>query len=168
MEESTYEFVVGNKPEELKASKTRRLKSHLSKRGWQAYRTSKKSTTTTTTTSTSITAPASSSSAGDATPGREVRKTRRKKRVVVTYEYLPGPDQYRPRGEEEGEGSITGQMVRQNAVMFPVVPLIEFQLGGGRMDPFSAYPGQRRPYVPALVDHCTFSSLFSALHIYRC
>ncbi|VUC27859.1 unnamed protein product [Clonostachys rosea] len=29
----------------------------------------------------------------------------------------------------------------------------DWQLGGGRSDPFHVYPGQRRAYVPALIDH---------------
>lgn len=30
----------------------------------------------------------------------------------------------------------------------------DWQLGGGRFDPFRAYPGERNAQVPALIDHC--------------
>lgn len=39
MVDATFEFIVGNSPKDLQsASSSRRIKSHLSRRGWEAYR----------------------------------------------------------------------------------------------------------------------------------
>ncbi|KAL1845215.1 hypothetical protein VTK73DRAFT_862 [Phialemonium thermophilum] len=50
--------------------------------------------------------------------------------------------------QEEGEKEGTVVVVRP-----PPLPPIEFQLGGGRTDPFRTYPGRWRPDIPVLVDH---------------
>lgn len=147
METADFEFVVGNTPDQLKGGTTRRLRSHLSKRGWQAYRLSATKTESTST-STSISEAGSSTLARQE---RELRKRHRKKtHVTVTFECALDHDGQLP--DLINKHNATSDSVDRRSTT--LVPHIEYQLGGGRVDPFRAYPGQRRPYVPALVDHC--------------
>lgn len=162
METPTFEFVVGNKPEQLKASKTRRLKSHLSKRGWQAHRAARDEQAAaaqllsmTKTKSTIMSSTVTEITKADGNQGKEFRKRRRQKtRLTITFECVSEPEEQLQHRFKEN-GSIKH---RYGVKAMDELPPIEYQLGGGRIDPFGAYPGQRRPYVPALVDHCKSST----------
>lgn len=145
MATTDFQFVIGDRPEQLKAS---RLKSHISKRGWAAYRASLKKN--------HVTIP--DSQQGQIPPAREDRRNlkprRSSKQTAVTYELTCGLDGESPRSN--GHSMPPGH--RQRTLAHP----IEYQLGGGRIDPFQAHAGQRGFHVPALVDHC--NALFPILH----
>lgn len=135
----TFEFVIGNKPEQLKGVGSRRLKSHLSKRGWQAHRLSAASTDKPLEAQTdSVTKVAHS----------QAQRRRRKSPYKVTYELSCHLTKASPVSVDD-DGSVSAMMTPS-----PPCPSIEHQLGGGRIDPFRSYP--RRPFVGAdrFIDHC--------------
>lgn len=163
-----FQFVVSDRPDQLKASKTRKLKSHIAKRGWASYRAASSST--------SSSAKSSAASNPARTPlahrpqvepkveehtdgelqkaddGHVARRTyRRRNRITVTFEWT----------DHQSHASAYAHATTQTQTPSeepPPLPPIEYQLGGGRADPFQAHPGQRRPYVPALIDHCMAGS----------
>ncbi|KAI8718252.1 hypothetical protein NCS52_00603400 [Fusarium sp. LHS14.1] len=63
----------------------------------------------------------------------------------------------KPRGQKRRRGlpPLKKTTYEYVAVDMPSCwfPPIEYQLGGGRVDPFRAYPGSQHPAIPALVDH---------------
>lgn len=73
----------------------------------------------------------------------------------------------RPRGlTSQDQLQATGQALGQLIGMDPLQLLsMDFQLGGGRVDPFKSYPGPWQAYTPHLVDHCRFLFQKSILQI---
>lgn len=182
----SFEFVVGNNPEQLKGSKIRQVKSHVSKVGWKEHtrshrqqqlaqqhrndllpRSSSSMADTDTSEETAVEGSTTPSAAAGKPRGRPRR--RRKKAddmvacelispaqivrrepttIVVTAtitggNYLPRTDSSTPSSSASASGSSGS-----------ISPPGDWQLGGGRLDPFDAYPGEKRVIVPALIDHC--------------
>ena len=115
MSDTTFEFVVGNNPGQLKANLTRRIKAHVSRQGWKSHT--------------------------KALVKSRGRRRQKKPATDVTFEYQSAEEQTLD-AIEAAKLCIIKQLSR------------DFQLGGGRVDPFNAYPGEQRPYIPSLVDHC--------------
>lgn len=148
-----YEFVVGDRPDQLKAGSNSKLRSHLSKRGWQVYLLQHNSATRSS---------SSSTPADEAAQQREDRSRRKKRRRLqhtITWD-IRGPDDpgFPGTATAMNNNSLIQSMIQAGAVGFGAVqPLaIEYQLGGGRVDPFRSYPTPWRAYIPHLVDHCEF------------
>jgi hypothetical protein len=145
---TTYEFVVGQRPDQLNAGSNKKLRSHLSKRGWEVYLLQHND-------------PSESSSAlvDKTTQRREDRarrKRRRRFRHTITWD-VRGPDD----PGYEGDGDIKEAMLAliRGGKHVPIEKTIsmDHQLGGGRVDPFKSYPTPYQSYIPHLVDHCEFT-----------
>jgi hypothetical protein len=120
-------FVVGANPEQLKATaaSSRQIKSHLAKQAWKAF----------------------------VTPETRQRRGRRHRSALdgplkVELEFAVSDLSERSSSTDEDDvvASPDKPMVQ--------APRIEYCLGGGRCDPFMAYPARDTPFVPLLVDHC--------------
>ncbi|PON29831.1 hypothetical protein TGAM01_v201197 [Trichoderma gamsii] len=90
---ATYEFVVGQRPDQLNAGSNKKLRSHLSKRGWEAYLEQKK-----------LSSPVSVrvDEAAHQTDDGARRKKRRRHRQAITWDVVepddprfPGPGNVR-------------------------------------------------------------------------
>jgi hypothetical protein len=143
---ATYEFVVGQRPDQLNAGSNKKLRSHLSKRGWEAYLEQKKLST----------APFSVRVSDD----EARRKKRRRHRQAITWEIVEPDDPKYP-----GPGNVREAMLAliKSGRHMPVERTlsIDYRLGGGRVDPFKSYPTPFRSYIPRLVDHCKFILLLA-------
>ncbi|KAH6606835.1 hypothetical protein Trco_005988 [Trichoderma cornu-damae] len=149
---TNFEFVVGDRPEQLKAGSSKKLRSYLSKRGWQVYLLQNNSSP-------------SSSTAVDGSAKQRDDKTRRKRRRPIQHTIawdVRGPDDPAYPGTSGAYGSSNGPLqapIRGSPVRVarirPVQTTlsIDYQLGGGRVDPFRSYPAPWKPYIPHLVDH---------------
>ncbi|UKZ77383.1 hypothetical protein TrVFT333_005103 [Trichoderma virens FT-333] len=143
---TTFEFVVGDRPDQLKAGSNPKLRSHLSKRGWQVYLLQHNDE-------------ASSSSSSASAPVKKVdqqredrakRKKRKRLQHTVTWE-LPAPND--PESQGTSNNALVQSLMRANAARTAQTMTIDYQLGGGRVDPFRSYPAPWKPYIPHLVDH---------------
>lgn len=175
-----FEFVIGNRPDQLKGGSSTRVRSYLSRRAWQAHLPTRP-------------APPSSSSSSPADAERGSReghaaarprppRRRRGKPYSVTFEYVAGDEpgeggpgetgqrrqhqQHDKAWEDEEVEEVPrqwdahqGQMVRRPSPNMSSSLAIEYRLGGGRVDPFRSNPGPWRSYIPALTDHCTSVAL---------
>ncbi|KAL7921928.1 hypothetical protein ACQKWADRAFT_109117 [Trichoderma austrokoningii] len=136
---ATYEFVVGQRPDQLNAGSNKRLRSHLSKRGWEAYLEQKNKSSFRV-----------GKAAQQADNGGTRQKKRRRHRQAITWEVVEpdDPDKF------PGPGHVREAML----ALIKHMPLektlsIDYRLGGGRVDPFKSYPTPFRSYIPNLVDH---------------
>ena len=150
-----FEFVVGDRPDQLKAGSSSKLRSHLSKRGWQVYLLQHNGSSSSSSSSTPV------DEAAQQREDRSKRKKRKRLQHTITWD-IRGPDDAEFPGTANAasnNSALLQSMIRAGAVGFGAVqPLaIEYQLGGGRVDPFKSYPTPWRPYIPHLVDHCEFS-----------
>lgn len=147
--ESEFEFVVGDRPDQLKAGSNPKLRSHLSKRGWKVYLLQHNA---------AAGSSSSSSPADEATRQREDRSRRKKRRRLqhtITWDVRgPHDAEFPGMATATNNNSLIQAMIHATAVQ-PFA--IEYQLGGGRVDPFRSYPTPWRPYIPHLVDHCKCS-----------
>lgn len=150
-----FEFIVGDRPDQLKAGSSKKLRSHLSKRGWQVYLLQHNSR------SSSATA-ANAAEAADAAAQQREDRARRKRRKrlqhTVTWE-VRGPEDPGYPGTADAFAITNGQILIQGrpgggALSVQSALSIDYQLGGGRVDPFRSYPVSWAPYIPHLVDHC--------------
>lgn len=143
--ESEFEFVVGDRPDQLKAGSNPKLRSHLSKRGWKVYLLQHNA---------AAGSSSSSSPADEATRQREDRSRRKKRRRLqhtITWDVRgPHDAEFPGMATATNNNSLIQAMIHATAVQ-PFA--IEYQLGGGRVDPFRSYPTPWRPYIPHLVDH---------------
>ena len=121
-EDLGFEFVTGSRPDQLKVS-SRRTKSYLSKRSWQAWQKSKTDESRT--------------PRNGAPGGKASMATHRRPLLVGIFEGVP----------------TSGAIPKQDPSTL-LLPAIEYQLGGGRMDPFMSYPGKRCKLIEGLMDHC--------------
>lgn len=140
---ATYEFVVGQRPDQLNAGSSKKLRSHLSKRGWEAYLGQKK-----------LSSPVSGrvDEAAHQTDDGARPKKRRRHRQAITWEVVEPGDPRIPTGNvREAMLSLikTGRHMPLEKTL-----AIDYRLGGGRVDPFKSYPTPFRSYIPRLVDHC--------------
>ncbi|KAL7903149.1 hypothetical protein HDV63DRAFT_400022 [Trichoderma sp. SZMC 28014] len=139
---ATYEFVVGQRPDQLNAGSSKKLRSHLSKRGWEAYLGQKK-----------LSSPVSGrvDEAAHQTDDGARPKKRRRHRQAITWEVVEPGDPRIPTGNvREAMLSLikTGRHMPLEKTL-----AIDYRLGGGRVDPFKSYPTPFRSYIPRLVDH---------------
>lgn len=144
-----FEFVVGDRPDQLKAGSNPRLRSHLSKRGWQSYLLQNNGA------SSSASASAPVDEAAQQREDRAKRKKRKRQLHTVTWELNPD-------SQGASNNALAQSLMRTNAARADPPLTIEYQLGGGRVDPFRTYPAPWKPYIPQLVDHCEFSRFESA------
>lgn len=142
-----FEFIVGDRPDQLKAGSNPRLRSHLSKRGWQVYLLQNNGA------SSSASGSAPVDEAAQQREDRAKRKKRKRQLHTVTWS-LPTA--------EASNNALAQSLMRTNAARADPQLTIEYQLGGGRVDPFRTYPAPWKPYIPQLVDHCEFSPIKSA------
>ncbi|PNP54341.1 hypothetical protein THARTR1_05548 [Trichoderma harzianum] len=140
-----FEFVVGDRPDQLKAGSNPRLRSHLSKRGWQVYLLQNNGA------SSSASGSAPVDEAAQQREDRAKRKKRKRQLHTVTWE-LPAPN-----NPGASNNALAQSLMRVNAAREAPRLAIEYQLGGGRVDPFRTYPAPWKPYIPQLVDHCEFN-----------
>lgn len=152
-----FEFVVGDRPDQLKAGSNSKLRSHLSKRGWQVYLLQNNSSSS-----------SSSTPVNDAAQQRDDRAKRKKRKRLqhtVTWD-IRGPDDPEHLGTATAltANGLIQSLIRASAAGAAVQPIlsIDYQLGGGRVDPFKSYPTPWQPYIPHLVDHCEFILLVVA------
>ncbi|KAM4067205.1 fungal specific transcription factor [Hirsutella rhossiliensis] len=149
-----FEFVVGNRPEQLKGYGHSHLRSHVSRRAWKGLRVSASSS------SLSLPPPSPPDTHGKHPP-RPKRRPRKNKALSIAFEYAPADATAAPFHPAERAG-VTGELEQRS--MTPQLRLecflaqsgalpIDYQLGGGRVDPFHAHPGPWRPFIPALTDH---------------
>ncbi|TFA97709.1 hypothetical protein CCMA1212_010560 [Trichoderma ghanense] len=140
-----FEFVVGDRPDQLKAGSNSKLRSHLSKRGWQVYLLQHNS---------AAGSSSSSTPADEASQQREDRSRRKKRKRLqhtITWD-VRGPDD--PQFPGTATPTNNNSLIQGAGGFGAVQPLaIEYQLGGGRVDPFRSYPTPWRSYIPHLVDH---------------
>ncbi|PTB46220.1 uncharacterized protein TrAFT101_004313 [Trichoderma asperellum] len=141
---ATFEFVVGQRPDQLNAGSNKKLRSHLSKRGWEAYLEQKNKAS----------APVSvlvDEAAQRADDGAR-RKKRRRHRQAITWDVVEPDDPRFP-----GTGNVREAMLAlvNSGRRMPLEKTlsIDYRLGGGRVDPFKSYPTPFRSYIPPLVDH---------------
>lgn len=171
---ATFEFVVGNRPDQLKGLATSRLRSHVSKRGWQAHLAVHRPPPPPPTAALSNGSSSSSSSPtvvdrkAEADAAARERRRRRRRRggkpVSVTYELAtaaapPPPygdddevDDWVDRGQDAAAASLI-QLPRGRSTAASAL-LVDPLLGGTRVDPFRAYPGPWHPNIPAWTDNC--------------
>lgn len=151
-----FEFVVGDRPDQLKAGSNSKLRSHLSKRGWQVYLLQHNS---------AAGSSSSSTPADEASQQREDRSRRKKRKRLqhtITWD-VRGPDD--PQFPGTATPTNNNSLIQGAGGFGAVQPLaIEYQLGGGRVDPFRSYPTPWRSYIPHLVDHCESSPETDMLH----
>ncbi|KAL6834015.1 hypothetical protein J3E69DRAFT_363025 [Trichoderma sp. SZMC 28015] len=133
-----FEFIVGDRPDQLKAGANPRLRSHLSKRGWQVYLLQNNGG------SSSASGSAPVDEAAQQREDRAKRKKRKRQLHTVTWN-LPTA--------EASNNALAQSLMRTNAARAAPQLTIEYQLGGGRVDPFRTYPAPWKPYIPQLVDH---------------
>lgn len=70
------------------------------------------------------------------------------------------PGRPKRRGGRNREQEVVFECVSHDInQLYPQIPPVEKQLGGGRVDPFRTYPGPWNPQVPGLVDHCECPSM---------
>ncbi|KAJ6446649.1 DNA-directed RNA polymerases I, II, and III subunit RPABC2 [Purpureocillium lavendulum] len=149
---TTFEFVVGNRPDQLKGLSTSRLRSHVSKRGWQAHLAARRPSPPSSSSSLSPAAvPRISSDDRKADASAAARERRRKRRrgrpVFVTYELVAGPD-------VDPDDEVHDVVPRnQHSPLTTPSALFDPLLGGTRVDPFRAYPGPWHPSIPAWTDN---------------
>ncbi|KAL7909173.1 hypothetical protein GGI35DRAFT_372830 [Trichoderma velutinum] len=139
-----FEFVVGDRPDQLKAGSNPKLRSHLSKRGWQVYLLQNNGA------SSSASASSPVDSIAQKREDRAKRKKRKRLQHSVTWD-LPTSDDTDSHGASNN--ALVQSLIRTNAARAAPPLAIEYQLGGGRIDPFRTYPTPWRPYIPQLVDH---------------
>ncbi|UNI14025.1 hypothetical protein JDV02_000706 [Purpureocillium takamizusanense] len=182
---ATFEFVVGNRPDQLKGLATSRLRSHVSKRGWQAHlavhhptpppQVQQQQRSLASSSSSSSSSPAAGRGGDPKADARERRRRRRRagKPVSVTYELaatslpLPAPP---ANGDGDGDdnenasATLMSLLVPRHrpaaaaaAAASPPALLFDPLLGGTRVDPFRAYPGPWHPDIPAWTDNCEFN-----------
>lgn len=148
---TTYEFVVGQRPDQLNAGSSKKLRSHLSKRGWEVYLEQKK-----------LSSPVSVrvDEAAHQTDDGARRKKRRRHRQAITWDVMEPGDPRVPRPGNVREAMLalikTGRHMPLERTLS-----IDYRLGGGRVDPFKSYPTPFRSYIPRLVDHCKFILLLA-------
>ncbi|KAK2608772.1 hypothetical protein QQS21_002629 [Conoideocrella luteorostrata] len=175
-----FEFVTGNRPDQLKADSSRKLRSFLSKRSWQAHRVQHQlrgdiSSPSTSSSSESQTETASSCS--DPQDGDKPRQNkaavvknarrRRNKLQAVTFECvaavpavaLPEDEVWQVIRHSDGADSRPRSYLTQDRMLqlfeqtlSRALPM-DAHFGGIRMDPFRSYPGTWQPHIPALADH---------------
>ncbi|KAK5989915.1 hypothetical protein PT974_08178 [Cladobotryum mycophilum] len=153
---TTFEFVVGNRPDQLKGGSSKRIRSHLSKQSWKAHFAAQQEKQAASSTSSS-----SSPDAIDENPPpqpqqndeRSKKKKRRRRQLAVTYELEVDADGGHEatiiRGTDLGRALIRGDDVPS----WPMLPPVDRFFGGARVDPFKSYPGPWKEYMPRLVDH---------------
>ncbi|KJZ72927.1 hypothetical protein HIM_07690 [Hirsutella minnesotensis 3608] len=155
-ETESFQFVVGNRPDQLNGHATKRLRSHLSKRGWRRVPPPPRKSSS----STSSSSPPSSKTLAPCSSGEVLKRAvRRKRQGAGTSRRLLG--RAAPITSDDSEEIDEARVVptassrnRLNALLSLSGPLhMDYQLGGGRVDPFHAHPGPWKPYVPALTDH---------------
>ncbi|RFU72810.1 hypothetical protein TARUN_9445 [Trichoderma arundinaceum] len=164
-----FEFIVGDRPDQLKAGSSKKLRSHLSKRGWQVYLLQHNQA------SSSAAASSSSSAAADQAAQQREERSKRKKRKrhqhAITWDVdvrEPGDPEYPEShdatpGPKRVESRFLDSLIRGGLLGVGALPMenaqpvqqlsIDYQLGGGRVDPFKTYPTPWQPYIPHLVDH---------------
>lgn len=138
-----YEFVVGQRPDQLNAGSNKKLRSHLSKRGWEAYLEQKK-----------LSSPVSLRVDERADDGAR-RKKRRRHRQAITWDVVE-PDDPRFPGPGNVREAMLALIKTGRHTPLEKTLSIDYRLGGGRVDPFKSYPTPFRSYIPNLVDHCKF------------
>lgn len=151
-----YEFVVGQRPDQLNAGSNKKLRSHLSKRGWEVYLEQKNKSS----------AP-DSVLVGDAaqqTDDGARRKKRRRHRQAITWDIVE-PDDPRFPGPGNVREAMLALINSGRGTPLDKTLSIDYRLGGGRVDPFKSYPTPFRSYIPNLVDHCEFILFFSSCRL---
>lgn len=150
---ATYEFVVGQRPDQLNAGSSTKLRSHLSKRAWEAYLEQKNKSSS----PASVRVDKAARQADDATR----RKKRNRHRQAITWDVVELDDPKKFLGPGHVREAMLA-LITSGRRMPPEKTLsIDYRLGGGRVDPFKSYPTPFRSYIPNLVDHCEFAVLFS-------
>lgn len=176
-----FEFIVGNRPQDLRADTSRKLRSYLSKRAWKAHRDAyersrrESDSPSSNPSSSNQDSPESqtsnSSAAGNGkvpkTKTPVVKNTRRRKNKLhtVTFECVSTAPAQPPLALPWGTiQNVTGiddpNKVPQADLLHLLAQSVgrslpmDTQFGGGRVDPFRSYPGPWRPWIPALADHC--------------
>lgn len=148
-----FEFVIGDRPDQLKAGSNKKLRSHLSKRGWQVYLLQHNGEDS------SGSAPVDN--VAQQREDRAKRKKRKRLQHTVTWDLgAPG----HPEHQGTTNDALVQSLMRATAARAAAPTIrIEYQLGGGRVDPFRSYPVSWQPYIPHLVDHCKFSPFYILL-----
>ncbi|KOS19269.1 hypothetical protein ESCO_000142 [Escovopsis weberi] len=169
---TTFEFVVGDRPEQLKGGLSKRTRSHLSKQGWKAHFAQHQKQP-----AVLLNGPANLSGpledAQTLTKEQQQqqqqqqqqkqrtaddlsqKKRRKRLQVAVTYELEVDDDGAQTAMVVRSSGAL-GMALAQGGEMMSAWPLLlsmDRGLGGGRVDPFKSYPGPWRAYFPPLVDH---------------
>ncbi|KAL7950869.1 hypothetical protein V8C42DRAFT_132627 [Trichoderma barbatum] len=145
-----FEFVVGDRPDQLKAGSNPKLRSHLSKRGWQVYLLQHNSGGSSPSAVSASSAPVDE--AAQQRDDRAKRKKRKRLQHTVTWDVL-GPNDPEYSGTTNGLVQSLMRATAARAAHVQPTLSIEYQLGGGRVDPFRTYPAPWQPYIPHLVDH---------------
>jgi hypothetical protein len=127
-------FVVGADPSQLKANagSAREIKSHLARQAWKAF----------------------------IRPEPKRRRGGRKQKpdprtTVVTELAISDHGSWRSPDSDDASTIISNG----GGEKLVKLPQIEYRLGGGRCDPFLAYPERDMPCVHPLVDHCEIAAL---------
>ncbi|KAG5987217.1 hypothetical protein E4U52_007798 [Claviceps spartinae] len=155
-----FKFVVGSRPDQLKIDSSRKLRSFLSKRFWEAHRAQLpvQDPQGEDLSDSQLIGPQSAPARGKASDvshaqGGRARGQRRAKLRTMTFECVPGvlheeleqadPQSCRPESFQNDEAWQVGLNLSMDAYLF----------GGIRVDPFRSYPGPWQPHIPALADH---------------
>ncbi|KAL7792515.1 hypothetical protein V8C37DRAFT_126369 [Trichoderma ceciliae] len=145
-----FQFVVGDRPDQLKAGSNKKLRSHLSKQGWKVYLLQHNQ-------SSSSTSTAAVDEGAQQREDRAKRKKRKRLQHTVTWD-VREPEDPGTSGDFAGSSNILESLIRGSLAGVGALPVestlsIDYQLGGGRVDPFKSYPAPWQPYIPHLVDH---------------
>jgi hypothetical protein len=177
--------VIGNRPQELKAASSRRLRSYLSKQAWKNHRAKHNKSRSDTIQSLLPDAPFESQIgphlSGKISPDShgtfnrdktapKVSRRRRSKLQSVTYECVENIFLELPLALTSGPACTSTTTYELDGLPLPRGKLLELltrsvarplpmdtQFGGGRVDPFRSYPGPWHPYTPVLADHCEYT-----------
>ncbi|KAG5963968.1 hypothetical protein E4U57_005718 [Claviceps arundinis] len=154
-----FEFVVGSRPDQLKIDSSRKLRSFLSKRFWEAHRAQLpvQDPQGEDLSHSHLTGPQSAPARGKASDLSRpavlcVRGQRRAKLRTITFECVPGVLHAEP---EQADPQSCRPESFQNDEAWQVGPNLSMDayFGGIRVDPFRSYPGPWQPHIPALADH---------------
>ncbi|KAG5923291.1 hypothetical protein E4U61_003799 [Claviceps capensis] len=156
-----FEFVVGSRPDQLKIDTSRKLRSFLSKRFWEAHRAQLpvqdaqgEDLSHSQLIGPQSTPPQNKTSDVAHAQGGRARSRKRTKLRTITFEGVPGvlheePEQANPQSDLRPEAfQKEAWQVGPNLSMS-----MDAYFGGIRVDPFRSYPGPWQPHIPALADH---------------
>ncbi|KAG5986701.1 hypothetical protein E4U54_005287 [Claviceps lovelessii] len=147
-----FEFVIGSRAEHFKADSSRKLRSFLSRRSWQAHRALLPVLTSSSSAGNKGVDPAHADAQGQGQggcdrsgsgegKGKGKSRGRRRKLQTITFEGVA-----LPRGEPEPES----EPVREDAWRLGQCLSMDAYFGGIRVDPFRSSPGTWQPHIPAL------------------